>query len=42
MLAGGATEQEILKDFAFLEPEDIKACYEYAAEHVNFPVLQGA
>ena len=42
MLAGGASEQEILRDFAFLEPEDIRACLEYAAEHVNYPVLQGA
>ena len=39
MLAGGATEQQILADFAFLEPEDIKACYQYAAEQVNYPVL---
>jgi uncharacterized protein (DUF433 family) len=41
MLAGGATEQEILSDFSFLEPDDLRACYEYAAEQVNYPVLQG-
>ncbi len=39
MLAGGATEKEILGDFPFLEPEDIRACLEYAAEHVNHAVL---
>jgi len=42
MLAGGATEQEILEDFPFLEREDILACLEYAAEHVNHPVLVSA
>lgn len=30
MLAGGATEQEILQDYPYLEPEDIRACLEYA------------
>ena len=39
MLAGGATHGEILEDFGFLEPADILACLEYAAEHVNYPVL---
>ena len=39
MLAGGATEQEILGDFPFLQTEDIRAALEYAAEHVNHPVL---
>lgn len=40
MLAGGTTEEEILRDFAFLELEDIRACLEYAAKQVNYPVLQ--
>ena len=39
MLAGGVSEPEILEDFPFLEPEDIRACLEYAAEQVNHPVL---
>ena len=39
MLAAGATHQEILRDYSFLEPEDILACLEYAAEQVNHPVL---
>ena len=31
-LASGMTEQEILRDFPQLEPEDIKACLTFAAE----------
>jgi uncharacterized protein (DUF433 family) len=31
MLAGGATEAEILADFPFLEVEDIRAALAYAA-----------
>jgi uncharacterized protein (DUF433 family) len=42
MLAGGATREEILEDYPFLEPADILACLEYAAEQVNHPVLVGA
>jgi uncharacterized protein (DUF433 family) len=32
MLAGEATHEEILEDYPFLEPADILACLEYAAE----------
>ena len=39
MLAAGVPEAEILKDYDFLEPEDIRACLEFAAEQVNYPVL---
>lgn len=42
MLAGGATREEILADYPFLESDDILACLEYAAEQVNHPVLVGA
>ena len=31
-LAGGMTEEEILKDFSELTPEDIKACLAFAAD----------
>ena len=31
-LAGGMTEQEILKDFPDLTAEDLKACLAFAAE----------
>jgi uncharacterized protein (DUF433 family) len=42
MLAGGATEQEILADYAFLEIADIRACLEYAAQQVDHPVVMAA
>ena len=35
MMAAGVSEAEILKDYAFLEPEDIRACLEFAAEQVE-------
>ena len=31
MLAGGATEAEILADYPYLEPDDIRASLEYGA-----------
>jgi uncharacterized protein (DUF433 family) len=31
LLAAGSTEQDILADYNFLEPQDIRACYQYAA-----------
>jgi uncharacterized protein (DUF433 family) len=42
MLASGVGEKEILEDYPFLEPEDIRACLEFAAEQVNYPVLMSA
>jgi uncharacterized protein (DUF433 family) len=39
MLAGGASESEILRDFPYLEAEDIRAALAYAAEEVDHPVL---
>jgi uncharacterized protein (DUF433 family) len=39
MLAGGATETQILEDFPYLEREDIQAACEYAAQYVNHPVV---
>ena len=40
MLAGGASEAEILADFPFLEVEDIRAALSYAAAQVDHPVIQ--
>ena len=40
MLAGGATEAEILADFPFLEVEDIRAALAFAAERVDHPIIQ--
>jgi uncharacterized protein (DUF433 family) len=42
LLAAGADEAEILGDYPFLEPEDIRACLEFAAEQVNHPMLKVA
>jgi uncharacterized protein (DUF433 family) len=42
MLAGGATETQILKDFPDLEAGDIRACLQYASAQVSHAVLQTA
>jgi uncharacterized protein (DUF433 family) len=42
MLAGGASEKQILEDFPDLEAADIRACLQYAAAQVNHAVLQTA
>ena len=42
MLAGGATEAEILQDFPDLEAADIRACLAYAARYFDHPVLVNA
>jgi uncharacterized protein (DUF433 family) len=39
MLAGGATQGEILADFPDLEAEDIRACIAHAARYVDHTVL---
>jgi uncharacterized protein (DUF433 family) len=42
MLAGGASVADILRDFPYLEDEDIAAALEYAAQHVDHPVIRSA
>ncbi len=39
LLAAGVPESEILADFPYLQPEDIRASLEYAAQEVDHPVL---
>jgi len=39
MLAGGASEREILNDFPYLEADDIKASLEYASAQVDHAVV---
>lgn len=39
MLAGGATQAEILHDYPYLEPDDIKASLEYAAAQIDHAVV---
>lgn len=42
MLASGASTEEILTDYAFLEIEDIRACLSYASRQLDHPVLISA
>lgn len=42
LLAAGASIEEILVDYTFLEREDILAAIEYAAHLADHPVLQGS
>jgi uncharacterized protein (DUF433 family) len=42
MLADGVLQEEILKDFPYLEPDDIKAALAYAARQSDHAVLQTA
>lgn len=42
MLAGGATQEEILGDFPDLQPEDIRASIAYAARYLDHAVLVAA
>jgi uncharacterized protein (DUF433 family) len=39
LLASGASDAEILEDYPYLEPEDIKACLEYAAAQADHAIL---
>jgi len=39
MLAGGASEAEILNDYPYLEADDIKASLEYAAAQLDHAVV---
>jgi len=42
LLAAGATRQEILADYPYLEDEDITAVLEFAARQNDHPVLRSA
>ncbi|RMD63563.1 DUF433 domain-containing protein [Candidatus Parcubacteria bacterium] len=42
MLAAGMSGEEILRDYPYLEAEDIKAALEYAAESFDHPVVRVA
>lgn len=42
LLANGASAEEILSDYPYLEPEDIRAALEYAALQVDHPVFSSA
>lgn len=40
LLASGASEREILEDYAFLEPDDIRAALAYAAAQSKHVLLK--
>lgn len=42
LLANGASWQEILADYPFLEAEDIRACLEFAAAQNDHVVLRAS
>ena len=42
LIASGATNEEILSDYPFLEPEDIVAALRYAAHQTDHAVIAGA
>lgn len=42
LLAAGATREEILEDYPYLEPADITAALEFAAREADHPVLRVA
>lgn len=39
MLAEGVSQEEIFRDFPFLEPDDIKAVLAYAARQANHAAI---
>jgi uncharacterized protein (DUF433 family) len=39
LLAAGATQEEILADYPFLEPEDIPASLAYAARQADHTIV---
>lgn len=39
LLASGASEAEILEDYPYLTPDDIKACLAYAAAQADHSVV---
>lgn len=42
LLASGASRSDILADYPYLEDDDIAAALEYAAQHVDHPVIRPA
>jgi len=39
MLAGGTSEEEILRDYPYLERDDIRAAMAYAAAYLNHSIV---
>lgn len=41
LLASGMQQEEILEDYPFLEPEDVRACLLYASKMANTKSVTG-
>lgn len=41
LLANGLTQKQILKELPYLEPDDIRACLQYASQRIDHPVVTG-
>ena len=39
LLAAGATPDEVLRDYPYLEPADLQAVLKYAARRLNHPTI---
>jgi uncharacterized protein (DUF433 family) len=39
LFAAGLAPQQILEELPYLEPDDLKACLQYAARKIDHPVL---
>jgi len=39
MLAAGARDEEILRDYPYLEPDDIRAAVAYSAAYLNHSIV---
>ena len=39
MLASGASQEQILADFPYLQLEDIRACIAYASRYLDHTIL---
>lgn len=42
LLAAGASSEEILADYPFLEPDDVKACLQFAAVQSDALILRAS
>jgi uncharacterized protein (DUF433 family) len=40
LLAAGSTEDDILAEYEFLEPDDIRACYQYASAQAGHGIVR--
>jgi uncharacterized protein (DUF433 family) len=39
LLAAGATAEEVLRDYPYLEADDLRAALQYAARRLNHPTI---